>query len=493
MTMRRSGWGIASIRRLWGMSAPALLLGGAVAGAPLFAAGGGTRFISVRDARESETARRSANAGRSAAAEAPFLKAELIFPLEHWHNHASCIVETPEGDLLVCWFHGSGERQADDVSVLGARRRRGSETWSQPFVMADTPGYPDTNPAMFIDPEKRLWLFWPTILANEWETALMKYKRATHYQQDGPPQWDTSEVLHVTPDDRFKETVERVTAAWKTVAPAAPSATTAPAGASPSVASPNASSPSSAGAAPAAKPTDVAAYADRLVRDAGDKLKRRLGWMTRAHPYLLDGSRLIVPLYSDCFSFSLMAFTDDWGKTWSTSTPLVGAGNIQPSLARRKDGTLVTYMRDNGPAPKRLMTSSSSDRAATWSPVVDTAFPNPGSGAEVLALNDGHWVLIYNDLERGRYQLAVSLSDDEGRTWPWTRHLERDAAAADPQQLGEYHYPSIMQASDGTLHASYSYFLPVARAQKDAQDRSVRKSIKHAQFNEAWIRQGDRP
>jgi hypothetical protein len=404
----------------------ALLL--AVAAGP-FLARAETRFISERQSRESET---------------PFLKSELIFPLEHWHNHASCIVETPEGDLL------------------GARRRRGSANWSQPFLMADTPGYPDTNPAMFIDPQRRLWLFWPTILANEWETALMKYKRASRYQKDGPPEWDTSEVLHVTPGDAFKETVERVTAEWRKQGSGA-------------------------------SPETIAKYADRLVSDAGDKLKRRLGWMTRAHPYLLDGTRLIVPLYSDGFSFSLMAFTDDWGKTWNTSTPLVGAGNIQPSLARRKDGTLVTYMRDNGPAPKRLMMSTSSDRAATWSPVVDTQFQNPGSGAELRALNNGHWVLIYNDLERGRYQLAISLSEDEGRTWPWTRHLERDRASTDPQQLGEYHYPSIVQAADGTLHASYSYFPPIAQAQKDAQDRPLRKSIKHAQFNEAWIRQGDRP
>ena len=41
----------------------------------------------------------------------PFLASELIFPLEHWHNHASMIVELPGGDLLVCWFHGSGERR----------------------------------------------------------------------------------------------------------------------------------------------------------------------------------------------------------------------------------------------------------------------------------------------------------------------------------------------------------------------------------------------
>src|SRR5690349_15190869 len=80
----------------------------------------------------------------AAAGEEPFLRAELIFPVEHWHNHASCIVEAPNGDLLVCWFHGSGERKADDVRIEGARLRKGSQTWSDRFVMADTPEYPDT-------------------------------------------------------------------------------------------------------------------------------------------------------------------------------------------------------------------------------------------------------------------------------------------------------------------------------------------------------------
>ena len=60
--------------------------------------------------------------GRPASQDQPFLESELIFPLEHWHNHGSCIVECPNGDLLVCWYHGSGERTADDVLVLGARQ-----------------------------------------------------------------------------------------------------------------------------------------------------------------------------------------------------------------------------------------------------------------------------------------------------------------------------------------------------------------------------------
>ena len=52
--------------------------------------------------------------------------------------------------------------------------------------MADTPGYPDTNPAMFIDPQKRLWLFWPIILDNRWETRAVEIShRLADYQKAG--------------------------------------------------------------------------------------------------------------------------------------------------------------------------------------------------------------------------------------------------------------------------------------------------------------------
>jgi len=98
--------------------------------------------------------------------------------------------------------------------------------------------------------------------------------------------------------------------------------------------------------------------------------------------------------------------------------------------------------------------------------------------------------MIYNDVERGRYRLAVSLSEDEGRTWRWTRHLERDPESTDEGQLGQYHYPSIIQAADGTLHATYSFFAPPASVIPDAEKRLARKAIKHAHFNEAWIRNG---
>lgn len=395
----------------------------------------------------------------ASAADQPFFTSQLIFPLEHWHNHGSCLVEAPSGDLIVCWFHGSGERTADDVRIEGARLRKGATTWSERFTMADTPGYPDTNCCMFIDPRGRLWLLWPTILANTWESALMKYRIASDYSADGAPRWEVNEVLHVTPNADFEAAVNRFAEhALATLSKDTPGAE---------------------------QGQRLETWLASLRRQAADKLTRRLGWFTRAHPLVLDDRRLVVPLYSDGFSFSLMAITDDWGRTWHTSAPLIGAGNVQPSVVQRKDGSLYALMRDNGPPPKRLLQSESRDRGETWSPVTDSAVPNSGTGSEIIALRNGHWALVGNDLERGRHRLTVQISDDEGVSWKWRRALE---FAAD--ESGRFHYPSILQAKDGSLHVSYSYHLEKGAA-LDADGKPRAKAIKHAHFNAAWVMAGD--
>src|SRR6478735_4228186 len=113
----------------------------------------------------------------------PQYSSELIFPLESWHNHSSSIVETPKGDLLVCWFHGSGERTADDVLIRAARWNREKGRGGAPFTLADTPAFPEANPVLFVDWRERLFFFWPLIIAHRWETALLKYRVSTDYQQ----------------------------------------------------------------------------------------------------------------------------------------------------------------------------------------------------------------------------------------------------------------------------------------------------------------------
>lgn len=388
------------------------------------------------------------------AADAPFYRAEFLQPPEHLHNHGSCLVELPNGDLLACWFNGSGERQADDVKIVGARLRRGATAWSARFTLADTPDLPDTNCCMVLDPRGTLWLIWPTILDNHWESALLKSRTSDDFLRDGPPLWKTSDVIHVKPGPEFAATVKTAMEQFR----------------------------------PRATEPKIKEYIDYALSASTDKLKSRLGWMTRAHPFIVDGRRLIVPLYSDGFNFSLMAITDDWGQTWHTSTPLIGEGNVQPSIVRRRDGSLYTMMRDNGLPPQRIQHASSTDRGETWSPVTDSALPDPGAGLEIISLANGHWIVVNNDTETGRHSLCVRLSDDEGQTWKWRRHLERDEPGPD---AGRYGYPSILQAKDGTLHITYSHATSATKAPKDSAGRPLRETIKHAHFNEAWIRAGD--
>ncbi len=107
--------------------------------------------------------------------------------------------------------------------------------------------------------------------------------------------------------------------------------------------------------------------------------------------------------------------------------------------------------------------------------------PNPGAGIDGVRLANGHWLLVYNDTARGRNSLAVSISDDEGRTWKWTRHLEK-------HKSGSYHYPAVIQGADGTIHFAYSYY--VLQTSPEGKRREG-QSIKHVATNEAWIQAGD--
>ena len=135
------------------------------------------------------------------AAAPPRFEAELVFPLHAQHNHAPGIVECPNGDLLVSWYRGSGERRSDDVAVYGAWRAHVGSRWSEPFLLADTPGFPDCNTALFLDEQQRVWLFYSTIIANTWESCLTNFKVASRYAPPGAPKWDREGLILLKPDD----------------------------------------------------------------------------------------------------------------------------------------------------------------------------------------------------------------------------------------------------------------------------------------------------
>ena len=385
-----------------------------------------------------------------------------LFPFSPQHTHGSCVVECPNGDLLACWYRGSGERKADDVLVEGARLRRGDTRWSEPFLLADAPGFPDTNPCLFIDPQERLWLIWQTIVANDWHTALCRYKVSEDFLKPGPPTWNRTDDLLLKPGAEFAAALER-----------------------------------HAGEVlkhldqiPADQREKLPDYLAERSRRAADKFYSRMGWMTRVHPVLWRDRRMIVPLYSDGYDLALMALSDDGGQTWRASQPLVSLGGVQPSLAKRRDGSLVALMRDNGPPPKRALQATSADGGETWSTVTDTDIPNPGSGLEVIVLKSGRWALVNNDTEQGRHRLSVWLSDDEGRTWPWKRAIEDSPAGPGADTAS---YPSLIQSRDLSLHLTYSFVRKGSDVPQTAQGEPLRETIRHAHFDEAWVMQEATP
>lgn len=414
---------------------------------------------------------------------------EHIFPLQTLHCHGSSIVELPNKDLMVAWFHGSGERTADDVAIKGARRDHKTGKWSEPFILADVPDFPDINPVLFLDGKQRLWLVWYTVLAYQWESSILKYRISENYMQEsGPPEWKWQDMIHIKPDgsvpdgigknDEFVKTLTRKYDEFHKdlIAKGFINNNNGPVTNELWDRALEQYFSIAKGTRFTATGTDINEKGERVRTELGFPLQRRIGWQSRNKP-LITGNRMLLPLYSDGFDFSLIAITDDWGERWHFSEPIVGAGSIQPSLALRKDSSIVAFMRDNGPPPKRLAMSISADKGNTWSMVEDSDIPNPGTAADIIVLKSGNWALVHNDIEEGRHRLSVWMSEDEGITWPYRKILVN----GEPGSEVRGHYPAIIQGSDGIIHISYTNQIAGPKGQPSV------KNIVHACFPEKWL------
>jgi YhcH/YjgK/YiaL family protein len=343
----------------------------------------------------------------------------LIFPTQSQHTHGSSLVSLPNGDILAAWFQGNGERTADDVKIMGARLKKGSRTWSEPFLMADTYGLPDCNPVLFLNNHNKLFLVWIAVQSHRWEASLLRFRTSVNYNNTGAPVWNWQDNILLAPSDSFAvETALK----FKQLTP---------------------NHSGDGGYAPK--------YDNMIIDASRDLSKRSTGWMTRIKALHLNNGRILLPLYSDGYNMSMVAISDDDGGTWRCSLPIVGRGNVQPALVQKKDGTIVAYMRDNGDAPPRVQVSESADSGQSWTAAQKTTIPNTAS-VELISLKDGRWALVVDDEEDGRYRLCLYISDDEGRSWKWKNTLENN-----PDKRARYSYPGLIQTADGLLHISYSY------------------------------------
>jgi len=106
------------------------------------------------------------------------------------YRHPTCFDELANGDLYGVYYGGAGEYEGD-TAVYGFRKPKGSDEWTMPTIIADTPGRSEGNGVIWQAPDGKVWLFYLTRYGDTWSTSRIKYKISS----DGAKTWSDPYLL----------------------------------------------------------------------------------------------------------------------------------------------------------------------------------------------------------------------------------------------------------------------------------------------------------
>lgn len=304
-------------------------------------------------------------------------------------------------------YYGGDGEYAPSTAVYGARKPKGTTAWTAPAKLAQDPFYSAGNPVVWQAPDGVVWLWYVVRPGATWSTSRI----AAKISRDGARTWsDTSFIT-------FEE---------GTLVQAAP-----------------------------------------IVLSDGDYLLPI--WKETGHD-----TEFVAP---DAASFFLRY--NPKTRKWTESSRIHSRiGNIEPSPVERTPGHLLTFNRragGYGPGtpgfPGYIVRSESHDAGRTWSPGVETEFPNPNAAVALLKLQSGKLLLVYNNSLTDRSPLTAAISTDNGKTFPTRFNLA--------EGKNDYAYPYLIQSRDGVIHLVYT-----------SQRRST---VNHLSFTEAALSSAAQP
>lgn len=217
--------------------------------------------------------------------------------------------------------------------------------------------------------------------------------------------------------------------------------------------------------------------------EQGSDFKDSLGWTIRTNPIVMDNGEILFPLCDESKRYSFFMTSNDLCQSWQIQGNIISEPfNLQPAVIQSSTHELLALMRTGGKGG-HCWKSTSNDFGRSWSPAVPGPFKNPNSALAMIKLASGNLIAVYNDSDQWIYRtpLVISLSEDEGETWPYTRILENQkgeftysTGKTDNWSSIEFSYPAIVQSQDDLIHIVYT--------------NDSRRNIKHIQINEAWIK-----
>lgn len=153
-----------------------------------------------------------------------------------------------------------------------------------------------------------------------------------------------------------------------------------------------------------------------------------------------------------CRAYSVIS--RDGGKTWGGPALIAEDPNHrisfeEPSICRRKDGSLIALLRAGEPRDYAYLYSAFSfDDGGSWTELRET--PMWGHPPSVNLLKDGRLLCCYG-YRREPYGVRACLSHDGGITW----NMDKEIVLRDDGDSGDVGYPSTVQLDDGSLYTVY--------------------------------------
>ncbi|VFR01329.1 unnamed protein product [Cuscuta campestris] len=146
--------------------------------------------------------------------------------------------------------------------------------------------------------------------------------------------------------------------------------------------------------------------------------------------------------------------TSDSGRTWRKYGPIYIKNNTlgvtQPvPYQTTTNGTLRVLLRSYDGLNKTYI-SESRDGGLTWDYATPTTLPNHDSGFDGVKLSDGRLLVAYTTFSKEVLNLELALSQDDGESW-------HDVYTLANTTEKEFSYPAIIQATDGSVHITYTY------------------------------------
>lgn len=99
-------------------------------------------------------------------------------PQKECNHHGSTIAQLKDGNIAVVWYHGEAEKSPDS-RIVWSKYIKSEKRWSDVEVLYDDPIRSEGNPAIWVDENGDIYIFFVTIFGSTWDETKVRYVKSS--------------------------------------------------------------------------------------------------------------------------------------------------------------------------------------------------------------------------------------------------------------------------------------------------------------------------